>query len=140
MISGYALSTFDTVTFEATCAKEWWHKLQAKYQAPDVWDQDKWSRDNHIEHEIFNPTTSPTKVLEDYPSHGHINLLSHAQGKGLGEKLMMSVRESLMDKGSPGMHLRVSGANFRALGFYDKLGYSEIMRRTGEVIVGARYN
>ena len=140
LISGYALSTFDTVTFEAKCDKKWWPKLQAKYQAPDVHNQAQWSRDNHIEHEIFNPTSSPTEVLEDYPSHGHINLLPQAQGMGLGTKLMMSVKESLIAKGSPGMHLRVSDVNFRALGFYDKLGYSEIMRRTGEVIVGARYN
>jgi GNAT superfamily N-acetyltransferase len=139
LISGYALSTFDTVTFEATCAKEWWPKLQAKYQRPDVHNQDQWSRDNHIEHEIFNPTPSPTEVLGDYPSHGHIDLLAHAQGKGWGKKLMTSVKESLIDKGSPGMHLRVSDVNFRALGFYDKLGYPEIMRRQGEVIVGARY-
>jgi ribosomal protein S18 acetylase RimI-like enzyme len=61
------------------------------------------------------------------------------QGKGWGKKMMNEVDKALIARGSPGMHLRVSHVNFRALGFYDKLGYPEIMKRGNEVIVGKRY-
>ncbi|NDF03149.1 MAG: GNAT family N-acetyltransferase [Actinobacteria bacterium] len=138
-ISGYALSTFDTIEFEARCAEEWWPPLQSKYQLPNIDNRDQWNSDNYIEYEIFNPTPSPKEVLEDYPSHGHIDLMPHVQGKGWGKKLMKSVGDSLIQKGSRGMHLRVSHINNRALGFYNKLGYPEIMKRGNEVIVGAKY-
>lgn len=138
-ISGYALSTFDTIEFEAKCAEQWWPLLQAKYQLPNIANKDQWNSDNFIEYEIFNPTPSPKEVLEDYPSHGHIDLMPHVQGKGWGKKLMTSVGDSLIEMGSRGMHLRVSHINYRALGFYNKLGYPEIMKRGNEVIVGAKY-
>jgi len=139
LISGYALSTFDTIEFEATCAENWWPPLQVKYQLPDINKKNQWNSDNHLEYEIFNPTPSPKEVLGEYPSHGHIDLMPYVQGKGWGKKLMTSVGDSLIEKGSRGMHLRVSRINYRALGFYNKLGYLEIMKRGNEVIVGAKY-
>jgi ribosomal protein S18 acetylase RimI-like enzyme len=139
LISGYALSTIDTVKFEATCSEKWWPILQKKYQLPDISKKDDWNSDNHLEYEIFNPTLSPKEVLTDYPSHGHIDLLPHMQGKGWGKQMMTKVGESLIKKGSRGMHLRVSHLNYRALGFYNNLGYPEVMRLGNEVIVGAKY-
>lgn len=139
LISGYALSTIDTVKFEATCAEKWWPILQKKYQLPDISKKDDWNSDNHLEYEIFHPTLSPKEVLTEYPSHGHIDLLPHMQGKGWGKKMMSNVSESLIKKGSKGMHLRVSHLNDRALGFYNNLGYPEVMRLGSEVIVGAKY-
>ena len=139
LISGYALSTIDTVKFEATCAEKWWPILQKKYQLPDISKKDDWNSDNHLEYEIFHPTLSPKEVLTEYPSHGHIDLLPHMQGKGWGKKMMSNVSESLIKKGSKGMHLRVSHLYDRALGFYNNLGYPEVMRLGNEVIVGAKY-
>jgi len=138
-ISGYALSTLDTVTFQETCAKHWWPKIQRKYSEPEKNLESSWTPENFLEYEIFHPTPSPTEVLDKYPSHGHIDLLPHMQGKGWGKKMMNEVDKALIARGSPGMHLRVSHINFRALGFYDKLGYPEIMKRGNEVIVGKRY-
>lgn len=139
MISGYSLSTVDTLTFQATCAKEWWPAKQSKYVEPSESAKDEWTLDNHLEYEIYHPTPSPIEVLELYPSHGHIDLLPHMQGKGWGRKMMDAIDQALIQAGSPGMHLRVSNVNYRALGFYAKLGYPEIMRRGNEVIVGKRY-
>jgi len=139
LISGYALSTIDTVKFEANCAEKWWPILQKKYQLPDISKKDDWNSDNHLEYEIFYPTLSPKEVLTEYPSHGHIDLLPHMQGRGWGKQMMSNVSESLIKKGSKGMHLRVSHLNDRALGFYNNLGYPEVMRLGKEVIVGAKY-
>jgi ribosomal protein S18 acetylase RimI-like enzyme len=119
--------------------EKWWPILQKKYQLPDISKKDDWNSDNHLEYEIFHPTLSPKEVLTEYPSHGHIDLLPHMQGKGWGKQMMSNVSESLIKKGSKGMHLRVSHLNDRALGFYNNLGYPEVMRLGNEVIVGAKY-
>lgn len=138
-ISGYSLSTLDTEQFQENCSRAWWSELQDKYQEPAVSSRETWTLDDHLKYEIFNPTPSPTEVLELYPSHGHIDLKPHMQGKGWGKKMMAAIDEALIRGGSPGMHLRVSHINHRALGFYANLGYPEIMRRGNEVIVGKRY-
>lgn len=138
-ISGYSLSTVDTLAFQAICAREWWPVIRSKYAEPNEVTKENWTLDNHLEHEIFHPTPSPIEVLENFPSHGHIDLLPHMQGKGWGRKMMDAIDQALIQAGSPGMHLRVSNVNYRALGFYAKLGYPEIMRRGNEVIVGKRY-
>lgn len=138
-ISGYSLSTLDTLQFQKTCAREWWPEIQSRYQEPSIASRDVWTLDDHLMYEIFHPTPSPTEVLDLYPSHGHIDLKPHMQGKGWGKQMMEAIDNALMRSGSPGMHLRVSNVNYRALGFYAKLGYPEIMRRGNEVIVGKRY-
>lgn len=138
-IAGYSLSTVDTINFQSTCSAEWWPQIQSKYQSPSEELRHGWSLDEHLLHEIFNPTPSPTEVLDLYPSHGHIDLMPHMQGKGWGKKMMAAIDDALIRADSPGMHLRVSHVNYRALGFYAKLGYPEIMRRGNEVIVGKKY-
>ena len=53
---------------------------------------------------------------------------------------METMEGALRNLNSPGFHLRVSIHNARGLKFYAALGYQEIMRRDGEVIVGKRLN
>ena len=63
-----------------------------------------------------------------YPSHLHIDLLERAQGRGYGRRMIEQVMEMLMRRGSPGAHLGVSVPNTKALGFYHKLGFQELIR------------
>lgn len=135
-VVGYSLSTLDTLKFQESCASQWWPKIQRQYKDPNIDKRDSWTADNHLEYEIFHPTPSPNEVLEKYPSHAHIDLLPHVQGKGWGKKMMNAIDDALISLGSPGVHLRVSHVNYRALGFYERLGYPEIARRGNEVIVG----
>ena len=128
---GYGLCVLDTETFQRNCREKWWPVLQEKYRdLASVQDQE-W-----LVKEIFQPTPSPESVLEKFPSHGHIDLLPHVQGQGWGRKMMDAMEIRLSELGSPGFHLRVSAYNDRGLKFYSAIGYSELMRRGDEVVVG----
>lgn len=128
---GYGLCVLDTETFQRNCREKWWPVLQEKYRdLASVQDQE-W-----LVKEIFQPTPSPESVLEKFPSHGHIDLLPHVQGQGWGRKMMEAMEIRLSELGSPGFHLRVSAYNDQGLKFYSAIGYSELMRRGDEVVVG----
>ena len=105
--------------------------LQEKYRDLATVQDQEW-----LVKEIFQPTPSPESVLEKFPSHGHIDLLPQVQGQGWGRKMMEAMENRLSELGSPGFHLRVSAYNDRGLKFYSAIGYSELMRRGDEVIVG----
>ena len=45
----------------------------------------------------------------------------------------------LKDRGSPGAHLGVAEVNTRAVGFYEKLGFSELARVNGVIYMGKRF-
>jgi ribosomal protein S18 acetylase RimI-like enzyme len=65
---------------------------------------------------------------EAYPSHLHIDLLERAQGRGYGRRMLEQVMDRLRQRGSPGAHLGVSILNTRAVGFYERLGFRELIR------------
>jgi len=130
---GYGLCVLDTETFQSRARDLWWPKLQEKYHALSPFIESEW-----LIHEIFHPTPSPQEILNEYPSHGHIDLLPEFQGQGWGRKVMQSMEKALSSLDSPGFHLRVSQHNIRGLKFYAALGYQEIMSRESEVIVGKR--
>ena len=64
----------------------------------------------------------------DYPSHLHIDLLVRAQHRGYGRRMMEQVMDKLCQRGSPGAHLGVSMVNTPAFGFYQRLGFHELLR------------
>ena len=130
---GYGLSVLDTESFEELCRGEWWPKIQEKYSRFQEEERECW-----LIHEIFNPTPSPTRLLDRYPSHGHIDLLPSMQGKGFGRKMMTSMETALTKLGSAGFHLRVSSQNLRALKFYAALGYAVIDDSPDVITVGKR--
>jgi ribosomal protein S18 acetylase RimI-like enzyme len=65
---------------------------------------------------------------EQFPSHLHIDLLPRAQGKGYGRKMIEQLLTALKERGSPGVHLGVSGRNRTACLFYQHLGFAELTR------------
>jgi ribosomal protein S18 acetylase RimI-like enzyme len=130
---GYGLCVLDTLAFQSRAGESWWPQLQEKYHSLAPYIESEW-----LIKEIFHPTPSPKEILDEYPSHGHIDLLPEFQGQGWGRKVMESMETALASLGSPGFHLRVSKHNIRGLKFYAALGYQEIMSRESEVIVGKR--
>ena len=130
---GYGLCVLDTDHFQNLCKMHWWPQLQLKYAELKQFSEDEW-----LVREIFSPTPSPSEVLKDFPSHGHIDLLPQVQGQGWGRKMMEQMENQLKNLGSPGFHLRVSAYNERGLKFYAALGYTEVLRRGDEVVVGKR--
>jgi len=69
---------------------------------------------------------APSGELEDprWPSHLHINLLPQARGCGAGAALMRAWLERLGEVGSPGCHLGTLAENHRAIGFFERMGFS----------------
>jgi ribosomal protein S18 acetylase RimI-like enzyme len=74
---------------------------------------------------------------ESYPSHLHIDLLERVRGRGFGRGMLERVMDKLRERGSPGVHLGMSVFNTLAFGFYQRLGFRDLIRvgaGTDEVI------
>ena len=119
---GYVLGCLDTPAFEARLEADYWPALQAQYPSAD----DHEGIDKMLVTMIHNPSHMHEKIVADYPSHLHIDLLPAAQKGGNGRALMEACMHALKKGGSTGLHLGVSAQNERALGFYAHLGFDEL--------------
>jgi ribosomal protein S18 acetylase RimI-like enzyme len=126
-ICGYALGAFDSRIFYGRYEAEWRPGLCARFPAPEG-DPSGWTRVQQVYHWYHHPDYYCPEPYERYPSHLHIDLLERAQGAGNGRRLLETVMERLRARGSPGAHLGVSAVNQRAFGFYQRLGFRELVR------------
>lgn len=126
-ICGYALAAFDSRRFFERYEKEWRPALCARYPRP-TGDPSGWTRVQQVYEWYHQPDYFTPEPYDRYPSHLHIDLLDRAQGRGHGRRMMEEVMGRLRQRGSPGAHLGVFQANTRAMGFYGKLGFSELVR------------
>ncbi len=126
-VCGYALGAFDSHSFYNRYEREWRPSLCSQFPAPSG-DSSLWTRTQQIHHIYHNPDYYCPEPYALYPSHLHIDLLDRAQGRGYGRRMMGLVMEKLREKGSPGAHLGVSMANTPAFGFYQRLGFKELIR------------
>lgn len=125
-VSGYVLGALDTAAFEERLERDWWPPLRARYPDPDGAPPAQWTPDQRMAHTIHHPWRTRAQLLQDYPSHLHIDLLPRAQGQGLGGRLMGTLLAALQEQGSSGVYLGVSARNSRAIGFYRHLGFQEL--------------
>jgi ribosomal protein S18 acetylase RimI-like enzyme len=132
-VAGYLLSADDTLAHEAWAEAEWWPALRARYE-PLTGD----SMDAELIGLIHSPERTPGAVAADYPAHLHIDLLAHARGRGLGRVLIERLLADLRARGVPGVHLGVDGTNTNGIGFYEHLGFREVAREPGGLIMGLR--
>lgn len=141
-ICGYALGAFDSRAFYDRFEKEWRPKLVEKFPAPQG-DPAKWNRVQQVHDCYHHPDYFCPEPYEQYPSHLHIDLLPRAQGQGLGRRMLEQVMEKLRMRGSPGAHLGVSELNPRAQAFYERLGFTELVRvgagKDGVIYMGYRF-
>jgi ribosomal protein S18 acetylase RimI-like enzyme len=72
------------------------------------------------------------QLIEQYPSHLHINLLPEYHHQGIGSQLIITFEDHLRNLGVPGLHLHTTNHNTKAVPFYEKHGYS-IIRKDGPV-------
>jgi ribosomal protein S18 acetylase RimI-like enzyme len=66
---------------------------------------------------------------QGYRAHLHINILPGYQGRGLGSGLMKAFIAKLKAEGHDRVYLVTSNRNLKALDFYRKLGFEELLRR-----------
>ena len=126
-ICGYALGAFDSRAFYARYDNEWRPALCARFANPQG-DPSTWARLQHDYHAYHHPDYFCPEPYAAYPSHLHIDLLPRAQGRGYGRRMLERLMATLRERGSPGVHLGVSVRNTRAIGFYTRLGFSELTR------------
>ena len=135
-VSGYALAALDTRSFENTLSKEWWPLILEKYSArsPENFNE----REKNLFTYIQNPPLRPEEVVQQYPSHLHIDLLEKAQGRGIGKAMMLLVLDTLREQGSKGVHLGMGAKNTRAFTFYTKLGFTLLDQNDDEWTMGLK--
>jgi len=127
VICGYALGALDSRAFYSRYEAEWRPGLCARFPAP-TGPSHEWTRVQQAYNSYHNPDYYCPEPYDAYPSHLHIDLLPRAQGRGLGRRLLEHVLGLLARHGSPGAHLGVSTRNRRAIGFYERLGFRELVR------------
>jgi ribosomal protein S18 acetylase RimI-like enzyme len=77
--------------------------------------------------------------LPRYPAHLHIDLLPGFQGNGHGRKLIDTFCDAVADEGAAGVHVCVVSENTKALGFYQRIGFTCIeVDEPGQVTYQAR--
>jgi ribosomal protein S18 acetylase RimI-like enzyme len=123
VVGGYVLGARDTAEFERRCEASWWPVLRARYPL-DAWPGD--GPDAHIVRMLHRPPVADRALMDRYPSHLHVDLLPAWQGGGWGRRLLQTLFATLADAGSPGVHLGVSRSNERAVGFYRRMGFTEL--------------
>ena len=133
-VLGYVLGALDTGEFERACELTWWPALRARHARSAV---PPGSVDATLIDLIIAPPTTPRSVTSVYPSHLHIDLLPAAQGAGWVRALIETLRSALAAAGSPGVHLGVSPANTRAIGFYRRLGFAVVAADPSGATMGA---
>ncbi|MEO5757077.1 MAG: GNAT family N-acetyltransferase [Mesorhizobium sp.] len=124
--SGYVLGVADTGTFNAKLAIEWYPRLQAGVADPGP-DRSLWRGSDWARHLIHHPDFAVPKALSAYPSHGHIDLLPEARGKGIGKRAMAFLEQRLAAGGSSGLCLGVDPENHDALSFYRAVGFEPLL-------------
>lgn len=131
---GYVLGALDTDAFEARCESEWWPVLRARYPL----QPDGTRLDDLLVHLLHHRSLAARAILDEHPSHLHIDLLLGAQSGGWGRRLLDTLFDALRSDGSTGVHWGVSTQNERALGFYRHLRCAELAADPTIVTFGVR--
>jgi ribosomal protein S18 acetylase RimI-like enzyme len=67
--------------------------------------------------------------LSGYPAHLHINLRPEARGRAVGERLVAQLCAEAARRGLPGVRATVLEENRTARRFFERLGFTELVRR-----------
>jgi GNAT superfamily N-acetyltransferase len=132
-VAGYLVSTDDTLAFEAWAETTWWPPLRRRYPY-----RDDDSRDARLIRAIHAPARTPPDLAGPFPAHLHIDLVGRVRGLGLGRQLIDRLLAELRDRGVAGLHLGVDPVNANAIGFYEHLGFREVRREPGTLLMGMR--
>ena len=126
-ICGYALGAFDSRNFFARYEAQWRPGLCARFPEPKG-DPRTWTRVQQVYSCYHHPDYFCPEPYTGFPSHLHIDLLARARGRGYGRRMLEEVMNRLRQRGSPGAHLGMSELNEPAFGFYQRLGFRELVR------------
>jgi len=133
-VAGYGLAAFDTRAFEQWAEASWWPALRESYPV-----RADGSPEADLIAMIHDPPLAADDLLDDFPSHLHLDLIDRVRGQGNGRLLIERMLGQLREAGSTGVHLDVAASNANAIEFYRHLGFAEVGRRgTDSVLMGLR--
>lgn len=140
---GYVLGARDTADFERRCERSWWPPLRERYPlAPRadgtgrVGGTERTEADAAVVDLLHHPRLVDPWVLAAYPSHLHVDLLPGWQGGGWGRRLLETLFDALAADSSLGVHLGVARRNVQAVGFYRRMGFTELDGDDGGLTMG----
>jgi len=128
-VAGYLFGALDTASFNARLASDWYPALRRRVSDPGP-DRSAWRGSDWVRHAIHHADLGIPEALAPYPSHGHIDLLPKARGRGIGRRCMSFLEERLAAAGSLGLFLDVHPRNVEAQRFYAALGYAPVPVQT----------
>jgi len=132
-IAGYGLAVADTAAFRAWGEAHWWPALRQQYPP-----RSDGSSDARLVGRLHDPPRAPDRILATYPAHLHLDLLERVRGIGFGRALIERMLGQLRERRVSGVHLEVAIDNPNAVGFYRHLGFAEVDRGPGSLIMGVR--
>ncbi|MEW9834672.1 GNAT family N-acetyltransferase [Mesorhizobium marinum] len=129
-VSGYLFGALDTAAFYARLEADWYPALRRHVRDPGQ-DRTAWRNSDWARHAIHHPSLDVPDSLADFPSHGHIDLLPEARGRGVGRRCVEFLEGRLAKAGSTGLFLDVHPRNRGAQRFYAALGYRPVAGGAG---------
>ena len=133
---GYVIGTPDTAAFARAYRERWIPHLADRYQVPP---SPPVTPEHHMLALHYQPERLLWSRLPQYPAHLHIDLLPAFQGNGHGRKLIDTFCDAVADAGAAGVHVCVVSDNTKALGFYERIGFTCIeVDEPGQVTYQAR--
>jgi ribosomal protein S18 acetylase RimI-like enzyme len=126
-VCGYVLGAPDSKRYYHAYLNTWLPEIRRRYAEP-TGDPSGWDETQKVYYQYYHPDIYWPEPYAEYPSHVHIDLLSRAQGRGLGKEMMAVILRALTTAGSSGVHLGLAVSNQRAERFYRKLGFHELAR------------
>ncbi|WP_369372794.1 GNAT family N-acetyltransferase [Promicromonospora sp. Populi] len=133
--TGYILGVADTRSFADWWAREWTPGFVARHPAPGPVTS---HRPGYTEAQLLHDGADPERLyrglrngeLTTHPAHLHIDLLPVLQRRGLGSRLIDTLRTALAERDVPGVHLGYAAENTAARKFYDRYGFTELPSST----------
>ncbi|RXZ46163.1 GNAT family N-acetyltransferase [Agromyces binzhouensis] len=126
-VAGYVLGIADTQDFIAWYARAWAPAFRERHP---VAAPPSPHRPAYTEAQLVADGGDAERMripeLDAYPAHLHIDLLPELQGRGLGRRLVDTLRAALAERGVPALHLGIDAANVGARAFYERLGFHEL--------------
>jgi ribosomal protein S18 acetylase RimI-like enzyme len=126
-VAGYVFGVLDTHAFNARLAAEWYPKLRQRVADPGAYNS-RWRGSDWLRHYIHHADFTVPEALAPYASHGHIDLLPEARGKGVGRRALTLLEQRLAAACSPGLHMQVDPRNENALRFYEAIGFQALRK------------
>jgi ribosomal protein S18 acetylase RimI-like enzyme len=135
---GYVVGALDTVAFEESRKRSWWPELRMLYPESANRSGTLTAADENLVRTIHHPYPPLPQILEDHPSHLHIDLLPEAQGAGFGRVMIDTIGAALARRGSSGVYVGVAPSNTPALAFYRRVAFVDLLADEGVVWLGRR--